>query len=181
LPSEIGQAYTYLALTAILPGRSEALREEIEALPLGTESPFARVEQVHFARWVIIPQLVEVGPPAPARHDKLRNEYLLFSADVDGPLDAFLDALRLQIPEVLDAVYDHCVGYPGSADAAAFRRYLRHNRIETTLPFAAYPDSTVAEVREALELRRRLIEFAVRSQQLDPASLQREFRQTFAG
>jgi hypothetical protein len=180
VPSKIGQAYTYLALTAILPGRSRELRELVEALPLGAGSPFARVHRVHFARWVIIPQLVEVGPPAPARHDRLKNEYLLFSADVDGALDAFLDALCDSIPELIDAVYAHCVAFPGSSDRAAFRRYMRHNQIETTFPFAAYPDSTVAEVREALELRRRLIEFAVRAQGLEPAELRDAYRRELA-
>jgi hypothetical protein len=181
VPSEVGQAYTYLALTAILPGRSGDVRALIEALPLASESPFARVDRVHFARWVIIPQLVEVGPPAPARHDRLKNQYLLFSTDFDGGLDAFLDTLCDEIPEVIDAVYAHCVGYPGTADRAAFRRYMRHNQIETTFPFAAYPDSTVAEVREALDLRRRLIDFAVRAQALEPAELREAHRSEFAG
>jgi hypothetical protein len=181
VPSEIGQAYTYLALTAILPGRSEQLREVVEALPLAAESPFARVGRVHFARWVIVPQLVEVGPPAPERQDRLKNEYLLFSADVDGALDPFLDELCEAIPEVVDAVYEHCVAYPGTADRQAFRRYMRHNQIETTFPFAAYPDATVPEVREALDLRRRLIDFAVRAQALEPAQLRDAYRREFAG
>ena len=58
----------------------------------------------------------------------------------------------------MDAVYAHCVAYPGTADGDGFHRYFRHNQIETTFPFSAYPDATVPDVREALELRRRLIE-----------------------
>jgi len=180
VPSKIGQAYTYLALTAILPGRSEELREVVEAYPLASESPFARVGRVHFARWVIIPQLVEVGPP-PEVPDRLNNEYLLFSTDVDGDLEPFLEALRTEIPEVMDAVYSHCVAYPGTADRDGFHRYFRHNQIETTGPFTPYPDATVPEVREALELRRRLIDLAVRAQELDAAGLQEAYRQAFAG
>lgn len=180
MSSKIGQAYTYLALNAILPGRSEELREVIEAYPLAAESPFARVGRIHFARWVIVPQLVEVGPP-PEVPDRLNNEYLLFSTDVDGDLEPFLEALRTEIPEVMDAVYSHCVAYPGSADRDGFQRYFRHNQIETTFPFSAYQDATVPEVREALELRRRLIDLAVRSQTLDPAGLQEAYRQAFTG
>jgi hypothetical protein len=178
VPSKIGQAYTYLALTAILPGRSDELRRLIESLPLAPESPFARVRQVHFARWVIVPQLVEVGPP-PETPDRLRNEYLLFSADVDGELEPFLEALRESIPEVMDAVYAHCVAYPRSADREGFHRYFRHNQIETTFPFSAYPDATVQEVREAIELRGRLIDLAVREQELDAAGLQEAYHQAF--
>jgi len=180
MPNNIGQAYTYLALTAILPGRSQELHEVVEAFPLASESPFARVGQVHFARWVIVPQLVEVGPP-PKVPDRLNNEYLMFSADVDGELEPLLEALRTEIPEVMDAVYSHCVAYPGTADRDGFQRYFRHNQIETTFPFSAYPDATVSEVREALELRRRLIDLAVRAQELDPAGLQEAYLQAFAG
>jgi hypothetical protein len=180
VPSKIGQAYTYLALTATLPGRSQELREIVEAFPLGPESPFARVDRVHFARWVIVPQLVEVGPP-PEVPDRLNNEYLLFSTDVDGDLEPFLEALRTEIPEVMDAVYSHCVAYPGTADRDGFHRYFRHNQIETTFPFSAYQGATLPEVREALELRQKLIDLAVKAQELDAAGLQEAYRQAFGG
>jgi hypothetical protein len=179
VPNQIGQAYTFMALTAILPGRSGELREYVESLPAGPESPFARVKQVHFARWVIIPQLVEVGPP-PERPDRLKNEYLLFSSDFDGRLDRFLDAMIDAIGEETDAVYRHCVGFPGTGARDGFHRYMRHNQIDTTFPFSAYPDATVAEVREALALRERLIAFAVRTQSLDPDALLQEYRREFA-
>jgi hypothetical protein len=112
--------------------------------------------------------------------DKLRNEYLLFSADVDGELDPFLDSLCESIPREIDAVYGHCVGYPGVADGEAFRGYMHHNQIDTTFPFAASAEATVSEVREGLELRRRLIEFAVQAQHLDPAGVQEAYRRAFA-
>jgi len=179
VPNRLGQAYAYQALTAILPGRSQELREVVEALPTGSESAFVRVGQVHFARWVIVPQLVEVGPP-PEVPDRLNNEYLLFAADVDGDLEPFLEALRTEIPEVMDAIYSHCVGYPGTAGRDGFHRYLRHNQIETTFPWSAHADATVSEVREALDLRRRLIELAIRAQDFDPAGLQEAYRQAFA-
>ncbi len=179
MPNVIGQAYTFMALTAILPGRTDSLREHVESLGVGAESPFARLEQTHFARFVIIPQLIDLGPP-PATRDTLKNEYLLFSTDFDGPLERFLNGLCEGMAEEADRVWGHCVGYPGTADRAAFERYMRHNQIDTTFPFAAYPDATVAEVREALELRTRLIDFAIRAQAMDPASLHEAYRQEFA-
>jgi hypothetical protein len=167
-----------MTLTAIAPGRSEALRERLETLPLGAGSPFARLDHVHFARFVIIDKLADLGPPPEVR-DTLKNEYLLFSTDFDRPLERFLDAVCEQMPEEADAVWGLCVGYPGTADREAFARYMRHNQIETTFPFSAYPDASLPEVREALELRSRFVEFAVRSQGMDAAELHEAYRREF--
>lgn len=179
MPNVVGQAYTFMALTAIAPGRSESLREHLESMPEGAHSPLARMEQTHFARFVIIPQLVDLGPP-PATRDTLKNEYLLFSADFDGSLQRFLNGLCDVMAEEVASIWGHCVGYPGTADRAAFERYMLHNQIDTTFPFAAYPDATVADVREALALRSRLIDFAIRAQAMDPESLREAYRQEFA-
>ncbi|MEK6275955.1 MAG: hypothetical protein AABM30_11555 [Actinomycetota bacterium] len=179
MPNGVGQAYAFMTLTAIASGRSAPLRTYLESLPVGSDSPFARLEQTHFARCVLIPQLIDLGPP-PEEADTLKNEYLLFSADFDGPLLRFLDALCDAMPVETDAIWGHCVGYPGIADPAEFARYMRHNQIDTTFPFAAYPDASVAEVREALQLRSQLIDFAIRAQAMDPARLRETYRQEFA-
>ena len=179
MPNVIGQAYTFMALTAIAPGRSAALRAYLEAMPVGPDSPVARLEQTHFARFIVIPQLIDLGPP-PATRDRLKNEYLLFSTDFDGSLQDFLQALCGAMPVEADAIWGHCVGYPGADDQAAFERYMRHNQIDTTFPFSAYPDATVADVRAALALRARLIDFAIRAQAMDPATLESAYRREFA-
>jgi hypothetical protein len=44
---------------------------------------------------------------------------------------------------------------------------------------SAMPDASVTEVREALALRERVIDFAVEAQRLDAAELHRRFRETF--
>jgi hypothetical protein len=173
----VGKAYFLLALTAIIPGRAEELRDRLEALPTGAESPLAGVGCVHFGRFVIVSRLVKLGP----MEERLANEYLLFAADVDGPLDEFVEALRERMADEADAIWGHCVGYPGSSDREGFHAWLRHNQIDTQLPFAAYPEAALPEVLEALELRRRLIELAIRAQELDPAGLQEAYRQAFVG
>jgi hypothetical protein len=168
-----------LTLTAIEPGRSESLREYLESLPLGVDSPFASLEQAHFARFVVIPQLIHISPP-PEKPDTLKNEYLLFSADFDGSLDRFLDAICDSMAAEADAAWGHCVGYPGTGDRSSFKGYIRHNQIDTTMPFAAYPDATVNEVREALGLRARLTAFAIRAQGMEGTGLHDAFLDEFA-
>ena len=53
------------------------------------------------------------------------------------------------------------------------------SQVDTGLFQSAIPDATVGEVREALALRERVIDFAVEAQGLDAAALQERFRSTF--
>ena len=179
MPHKVGQTYAYMTLTAILPGRAEELRAHLEALPVGPESPLATLENVHFGRWVIVDQLEYQGPPQQPG-DRLKNEYLLFSVDFDGDLEPFLDALAARTGTEVDAIWSHCVGYPGTADRGAFKRYMRHNQIRTSMPVGAYAEHPLPEIREALELRKKLIDLAVRAQRLDATELREAYRREFA-
>ena len=74
--------------------------------------------------------------------------------------------LRTDLGEDADAVWGHCAGYPGRADAAAFAAYFRNHQLESALFFGAYGDRTVGQVRANLARRTRLIEFAMEAQGL---------------
>jgi hypothetical protein len=162
--------------TPILQGREEAVSEAIESLPLGAESPLARLEQLHFSRLQIFDRLVYQGPPQ--KPDRLKSSYLVFTATFDGDLDPFLDAICERLPTEADSWWSHCVAYPGTGDPSAFRRYLKHNQIRTTLFASAHPNARVDDVLESLDLRERLMDFAVAAQ-IEPAELQQRFRETF--
>ena len=90
-----------------------------------------------------------------------------------------LEALRTELAEDADAVWGHCAGYPGRADAPAFAAYFRNHQLESALFFAAYGDQTVAQVQGNLAQRTRLIEFAMAAQGLPPAELQARFHAEF--
>lgn len=172
----VGQSYALTVLTPILAGHEIALDKHLRALP-GKASPFALVPRTHFARWVIIPQPAFEGPPM--RPDPWKSQYLIFTSCFDGDLPSYLDDLSGLIGPAVDAVWEHCVGYPGSADPARFADYLRHNQIETELYFTAYPDATVQQVRDSLELRHTVTEFAVASQGMTDAELHAAWQERF--
>jgi hypothetical protein len=172
-----GTAYALTVFTAILPGHEEELRAYIEGLPRGEDAPIARLGIVHTSRLQIFDQLVYQG--APQIRDQLQNKYLVFTAAFDGALDPFLDSILDRIPEAHEW-WRHCVGYPGMSDRTAFKRWIRHNKINTGLFAVAYPNETVKAVVDALALRERLVEFAIDAQGLDAAQLQDRFRRTFA-
>ena len=172
-----GQSYALTVLTPIIAGHEIALRAQLRSLRVGAGSPFGQVPRTHFARWVIVPQPAFVGPPM--RPDPWKSQYLIFTSCFDGDLGSYLADLRTLMGEEADRVWSHCAGYPGSDDGAGFARYLRHNQVDTEVYFAAYPDATVARVRESLALRDELLGFTLATQGLDGAELHRRFHEAF--
>lgn len=169
-----GQAYAFMAMTPILDGHERELREQLEGLTQQT-SPFAALPQTHFARWVIIRDWV--NNRTQAHRDHLGCPYLIFTSNLHGPIDGYLDAL-CDLRQA-QAIWSHCIGCPQPATGAALKAYLLHNQIDTGFFVAAYPDASVEQVRESLVLRERLIAFVVSSQGMDPPTLQSEFEARF--
>jgi hypothetical protein len=173
-----GTAYALTVFTAILPGHEDEVRRIIESVPRGTASPLARLTQLHTSRLQIFDQLVYQG--APQQRETLKNAYLVFTAVFDGEDPGpFLDAVIDLLPTEADNWWRHCVAYPGFSDRAAFKRWIKHNQITTSMFAVASPNRTAPEVLRSLALRERLLEFAVEAQGLGAAELQRRFRHAF--
>jgi len=173
-----GTTYALTVITAIVPGHEEELRETIETLPRGEDAPIARLGSVHTCRLQIFDHLVYQG--APQKRDQLRSNYLVFTAAFDGKhVEPFLDRVLDHLPEAADSWWRHCIGYPGTADRAAFKAWIRHNQIHTSLFGVASPNRSVSEVRQSLELRERVLDFAIDHQGMDATELQKRFRDTF--
>lgn len=172
--NHVGVAYSLTVVAPIVAGREQAARDEVEALPAGA---LAGLEGLHFSRVHVVSELVFQGPAQRFR-DRLRASQLVFTSTVDGELDPYLDALCAAAEP--DLWWQHCAGYPGSADRAAFGRFVREHQIDSSLFASAHPEATVAQVRESLVLRERIIAFAADAQGIDAGALQRRFRETFA-
>jgi hypothetical protein len=172
-----GQAHALTLLAPVDPGRASDLAATLDALPGGAEGPLARVHGTHFARWVLLDQLVYQGPPQ--KRDVWKAPRLLFTSNFDGALDGYLEALRTGLGADGDAIFGHCTDYPGAADAQRWTGWMRARRVPSALFIAAYGDQTVAEVRTNLDLRSRLIAFALEAQELEPAALQARFNEVF--
>jgi hypothetical protein len=173
-----GQVYALTVVTPILDGHETGLAEYLDALAPGEQSPLARVPGTHFARWVIIGDVIYEGLEQEDR-DHLKQPRLLFTSNFDGRLEPYLEALRVGLGESADRIWSHCRGYPGSADARPFADYFRAHQINSSLFFAAYGDRTVEDVTRSLTMRKRLIEFALRAQGLGAVELKRAFLQDF--
>jgi hypothetical protein len=177
--NRVGGAYSLTVFTPILAGHEDAVQAVIEALPVGADSPLARLDGLHFSRLQIFRELVHQGSKQRKR-DRLRSSQLVFTSTFDGELDPYLDALCARLGAEADAWWEHCAGYPGTAERAAFRRYIRAHQVDSSLFASAHPDASVAQVRESLELRERIVDFAADAQGLGAAELQAGFRERFA-
>jgi hypothetical protein len=171
-----GQAQALSVLTAIRDGHESRLARYLNDLGSGPASPLSAVPATHFARWVVLGDVVYQGSGS---REHLNCGQLLFTANFDGDLTAYLESLRVGLGESADAIWGHCHGYPGSDDAAGFASYLQGHSVKSSLFFAAYGDRTVTDVTQSLATRRDLIDFAVRAQGLAPADLQAAFAEGF--
>jgi hypothetical protein len=171
-----GQAYAFMAITPIVAGHEAQLRGYVEGLAQDS-SPFAQLPRTHFARWVILSDWVnESDQPKP---EHLACEYLIFSSTFDGDRDSYLDELCERLGGDAAEVWGHCLGCPDPAAGSALKTYLLHNQIDIGFFVAAYPEATVAKVRQSLALREQLIGFAVTAQGMSAAELQAGFNAEF--
>ena len=173
----VGGAYALTTFARVQDGRAEELEAYLGALPVGADSPFARIGTLHIARVQLFRALVHQGPKQ-TKTDTLQHTHLVFTSTIDGDLEPYLEQLRERVPEC-DEWWGRCVNYPGRGSAKAFRDYVRSIQARPGLFRSAMPDASVTEVRTALALRERVIDFAVEAQGLNADQLRERFRATF--
>lgn len=186
-PDRSGRQLALTVMTPVLEGRSRALAEAIHALPKESASPFASVPGTHFARLVLVPQLRwepgrrrrRIGRRDGDGAEKLRNEYLLFSTCSSDHLDGHIEAIRTGMPQEADAIWSHCVNYPGAAQEVPFHGWIRRGLVRTSLFHAGYPNATVEDVKGAVDIRNRLVAYAIDAQELSPANAHRRYLAEF--
>jgi hypothetical protein len=181
MPNKNGKVYGLTILSPIIdddqatPSHDLQIREYLATMPTGEQSPFALAPGTHLARLVVMDDVIYVGMPACEEH--LKSKYLVFESNCDSDLEGYMSGLAASVPEQLDAIWSHCVGYPGAADQKAFIGYMKACQIETTFFFAAINDKSVPQTLRALQTQRAVTDFIANHQGMEPAQLQREFAQ----
>jgi hypothetical protein len=174
-----GQTYAFMAMTPVKPGEEEPLATYLRGLWGRGSSPLAKLPRTHIARFVIVPDFRNDKSWRQRREEHLDVPYLIFTSNLDGDLDSYLDELCEQLAPEAAEIWGRCIGCPENPRGAALKRYLKHNQINTGIFFAAYGHATVQKVKAALAQREQVIDFACTSQGLEPEELQRRFLATF--
>lgn len=172
-------SHSILILAPIRAGERDALVRRLKALE--PQSPLARLDEVHFGRWLVLDQLKTGFAGAPRRPARLDRPYLLFTAEFT-PLGEGYTApgtLLRRLASVGDEVWRHCEGFP--EDHRERVEYLSRHRCDTTLYYAGYPAVTPAHVKSALRRRDGLARFVLEHRdERDAAKLKRLYLQEAA-
>ena len=148
-------------MTPIKPGEEDALRAYLEALPRARRQPVREASpRTHMARFVIVDGLPQrAGAASSARRSTSRSRTLIFSSNLDGDLDTYLDELCEALAREAPEIWGRCIGCPQPAAGAALKAYLKHNQIDCGFFFAAYgAGDGRRRSRRALDQRERLID-----------------------
>jgi hypothetical protein len=114
---------------------------------------------IHYARWVIIPRnaFPHLDPSQPK--ENLNYAYMLFFSNFNGSWDQYVDSFTFAIPSGLDLFWKWNVRYPKSVPLTPFHNYIRHNQIDTSHYYSAYPMASSNDVKSAKKLKKALIDF----------------------
>jgi hypothetical protein len=184
MPNQNGKLYGLTILSPIIddenatPSHDLQIRNYLATLPTDERSPFALAPGTHLARLVVMDDVIYVGAPACEEH--LKSKYLVFESNCDGDLTSYLTGLATSVPQYLDSIWSHCVGYPGAANLQAFVDYMKACQLETTFYFAAVNDKSLPDTLRALQTQRAVSDFVANHQGVEPARLQSEFKQFLA-
>jgi hypothetical protein len=179
MSSQSGSVYGLTLLCPIIdddnaiPSHDLQIRHHLSKLSLGPDGPFAIAPGTHLARLVVLDDVIYVGMPSCEEH--LHSKYLVLECNCDGDRDSYLTGLLKHIPEQIDAIWQHCTGYPGTKDLAAFLAYMRKCEIETTFFFAPVNDKSVTQTLSALQTQRAVAAFIATHQSCSAADLRQDF------
>lgn len=180
MSNRVKQAYAVTVLTPIRNGtvmgvhHASKLRDRLARSLREGHSPFATLRIVHTARLLVIDDLVSES--LPGKEDHIASRYLLLVADVDGDLPTFVRALLHAQPAFADAIWSHCVGWPGARAVNDVVQYFRDCQIDTSLYFSGYPGATLQQTLRALHQQRAFIDFTHATRDMPPGELQAAFR-----
>ncbi len=174
-----GSIYGLTILSPIIDDPHAAISHDLEirmylgGLKRDQDGPFAKVGGTHMARLAVMNDVVFVGYPSVEEH--LKSQYLVFESNFDGDLDPYLRRMATEIPEHVDAVWSHCVGYPGTKNVEGFLTYMKQCQVPTTFYFAAVNDKTVEQTLRALQTQAAAASFIEKNQGKPAAEIQQAF------
>jgi hypothetical protein len=124
--------------------------------------PLRRLRTIHFARWTL---LRAYDFPVVSRRQadpEPGPTYMLFTTNFNGSWDAYIDAFaRLREVRIgVSSIWGSTPGFEYPRRLRNFKRQIRYYERPIDYHWSAYPHATVRDIEDALDLQRRLQEFA---------------------
>jgi hypothetical protein len=156
----------FMIAAPILPEREDRLRALLETMnvrpgvvdPHNALFPFARFEQLHMARFVILKDetLADRPPEDPLPNAPVR---LAFLGDCDGAAEAMLAQFVAQAGDGLRQIFSCCEGFSTGIDLLL---WMRRHSLKPATQYVNWVGRTVQQIREEVVLRHALHSYLVR-------------------
>jgi hypothetical protein len=130
---------------------------------------------IHFARWVVIKR--DQWPDLGQGKETLNNDHILFCSNFNGTWDQYIDAFSDGIPSGLDLFWYSSIKYPKSIPISPFKRYIRHNQIDTGYYYTATPGSAQRDIKSALRVFGAVRDLADQHAALTPEQFAAKYRE----
>jgi hypothetical protein len=146
------------AVARTFPGRTSIIRE---------------LSFIHFARWVVIRRIPNIGQP----RERLRQPLLMFESNYNGTFGQYIDAFSDILTRGMKAIWGTSYGFPGPQPVGPFKTYIRANEFVADHYYSAYPAATTTMIKSALALRNPLRSFTVRAATVSPERFREDYRE----
>ncbi|HVI87707.1 MAG TPA: hypothetical protein VM659_05360 [Dongiaceae bacterium] len=171
-----------MILAPVRRDRVEALRSLLATLnsapglanPQNALVPFARFENIHVARFVILDdRTLGDRRSYPGVHFPDEKIFLTLIADCDGPGDALLESLTERAADGLRQIFRHCEEMDDATDLLA---WMRRRNVEPTTYYVNWVGRTVRQVREEAQLHDSLLAVLPKLTETSPTRLHQALR-----
>ncbi len=174
-----GQAYALTLLCPIINGSdqnqafSDLIRDRLESMLLNNDSPMAKVPNTYLCRFFILNDVFFEGHPFKNEH--LKSQYLVFSSNFHGDLDAYLKGMWNSAQDMIKDLWEHCVAFDKVKSADDFIGYIKKCQLENSLFFNGSTDDSLAEQLKSLYIKQEFSRFVHSNQGLSAEDLQASF------
>ena len=129
-------------------------------LPM-TQKHILQFKFIHMVRWSVINEWPQNGPPQ--ENDRLKDAYLFFESNFDGPWQHYIDAFAYIIPRDIRFLWGRGFAFPAPPPAEPLKRWIGENSMEGGTYYSAYPSASTKMVLGALATREGLMRLAAES------------------
>ncbi len=135
---------------------------------------------IHFARWSVVTELAD--PADPSRKRKLNHPHLYFESNFNGGWEEYIDAFSHVLTDKMTQLWGSSYGFPGPQPTVPFKDYIKHSevRLEASHFYSAYPESTVSQISQSLQLDEHLERLKATAEYLSPEEFARAFKELTA-
>jgi hypothetical protein len=152
---------SFMVLAPIVPSREEELRGLLASMndapgrvnPNNALIPFARFENLHYARLLILDDQTTEDVRVYGLRPKTYPLYLAFLGDIDGAEGSFLAELVEVAASGLRQLFSCCAGFEAGTDLLA---WMREHRKPSIANYVNWKGRTVRRVREEAMLQQAI-------------------------